>query len=379
MGASTSVELELGALRDAFERHPIPTLLVDRPSTAVVEANGAARRLLVLDRPGLAGSVGPVESVLLADLVDRPVGELAADLRIVAGGGGLPVVLAQAGTGAARRHRCRVAPIHDDDSGTRLWLVTFLPDEARAKRFRALDRQVREATDDASRQRDLRQDLADQNETLHRFARAMAHDLRAPLRHIAALAGVVAEELGPDVPEGAARALAMMETSAFRGRDLVDALLGHARATSGELEIVAVDLDEVVDEVLRARHVDLAAIEHHIAVEHPLGSIRADRTLAQVLVDNLVGNAIKYRSPERPLEIRIAGGLETVFEIVDNGVGLDAAETGTIFEPFKRLDPTVQGHGIGLATCQAICRRHGWELGADGEPGRGATFVVSRP
>jgi signal transduction histidine kinase len=111
----------------------------------------------------------------------------------------------------------------------------------------------------------------------------------------------------------------------------------------------------------------------------------ADRGLARVLLANLLGNAWKYTRdaahPEIALERAVDEGRTDEFRVRDNGVGFDMAHAAQLFAPFRRLHgpQEFEGNGIGLATVHRIVRRHGGEVRARGEPGRGASFCFTLP
>ena len=132
----------------------------------------------------------------------------------------------------------------------------------------------------------------------------------------------------------------------------------------------------------------LANLEHHIreagaTVEvGDLPDIQVDRTLMVMVLQNLIGNAIKYRRGVPPI-VRINAekqGEEWHASVSDNGEGFDPQYSQSIFEPFKRLHGTsVPGSGIGLATCRRIIERFGGRIWADSCPGQGSTFHFTLP
>lgn len=382
---STSAELAPEVYLAAFERLPVPVLVVERSTTVVVEANAAARHLLAPGRrpDDDAGSDEGASVELigsrLADLVTRPLDALVDDLRIAASGGDLPLVLRRPPAGHSGQQDCQVRPI--GAGPVEAWLLSLRPNAARLGRFQDLSAKVREANAQAGRERVIHRQLLDEYRVLERFASAMAHDLKGPLRHIGALLPVIEESLGAELRPDVRRLLEAVSGSAERGRRLVDALLEHAKAVSGELNREPIDLDRLVEELVAARRVDLEGIEHQVTIERPLGVVDGDPALTQLLVDNLLANAIKYRDAERTLRIQIGAGQpddDTIIEVRDNGIGFDDDQVDAVLEPFKRLATHVEGHGIGLATCQAICQRQGWTLHATGRRGRGARFRIQQ-
>lgn len=375
-GVSTSVETALEPWLAVFDRFPFPAVVVERGTTRLLRANRVAVEMLDLDPDRVGAHDGPV----LADLVTRPLAELDEDLRIAAGGGDLPLVLASPSeSGEPARHGCQVMPIALGPGPVDRWFVTFGCNLARLSRFQSLSSELRHANDEAIQERKLRHRMSSELRTLERFAQAMAHDLKGPLRHIGTLLPAIEDSMGADLPPESRRLMELARASAQRGRELVDALLTHATAVSGDVESGPVNLDRVVEASVTDHHWALEGVAHRVSLVGPLGVVQADRALIRILVDNLIGNAIKYRNPDRTLDIEITKGSDdpsSILEIADNGIGFDAADAARVFEPFVRLETSVSGHGIGLATCQTICSRHGWVIDAVGQRDRGARIRV---
>lgn len=372
---STSADIDIRPWLAVFERFPFPAIVVERGTTRLLRANRSAVDLLDLDADSIGGDGGPH----LVDLVTRGRDQLDQDLRIAAGGGDVPLVLHSPAPDKPARHRAQVVPISFSDQPADRWLVTFSCNLRRLDRFEGMSGKLQRANEEAARQRQLNQRARDELQTLERFAQAMAHDLKGPLRHIGTLLPAIEDSLGFELPPESRRLMDMARRSAERGRQLVDALLTHAIAVSGELRTGKVDLDHLVEASVADQRWALEQIHHTISLVGELGSVQGDRALIRLLLDNLIGNAIRYRNPDRTLEIEISRGLPdsgTIIEVADNGLGFDQADASRIFEPFIRLEPSVEGHGIGLATCQTICSRHGWRIEADGRRDRGARFRV---
>jgi len=359
-----------------FDRFPFPAAVIERGSTRILRANRAAIELLDLDEQ----RIGEADGHVLADLVTRPLNALDEDLRIAAGGGDLPLVLsAPTESGEPDRHGCQVVPVTFGPGLVDRWLVTFGCNLSRLSRCKNLSGELRQANDEADQERMLRDRMSGELRTLERFAQAMAHDLKGPLRHIGTLLPAIEDSMGADLPLESRRLMELASASAQRGRELVDALLSHATAVSGDVDSGPVDLDRLLEASVSDHHWALEGVAHRISLVGPLGVVQADRALVRLLVDNLIGNAIKYRNPDRTLEIEITTGSDgssTILEIADNGIGFDAADAARVFEPFVRLETSVSGHGIGLATCATICNRHGWIIDAVAQRDRGARFRV---
>ena len=146
------------------------------------------------------------------------------------------------------------------------------------------------------------------------------------------------------------------------------------------------DLQGVIDDIQVQRgagssHYGPAAIGGTIDIG-PLPIVRGDSTQLTQLLQNLVHNAIKYRHDDRAPHIAITAEDTDdgwVISVADNGIGVDAAQHGRIFELFRRGHPGYSGVGLGLAICQRIIERHDGSIWVDSSPGEGSTFSFSLP
>ena len=241
----------------------------------------------------------------------------------------------------------------------------------------------------------LRQRLEASNAELQEFASVASHDLQEPLRKIRAFGDRLAAHAGEALDAKGRDYLDRMLNAAGRMSVLIEDLLTFSRVTSKGRAFVTCDLDEVLDGVmsdLEARVEETGAVVER----EPLGTIEADAVQMRQLLQNLVGNALKFgKEGERP-RVRIGStrrsrprdevpGLqeEDLIDIVveDEGIGFEQKYADRIFDVFQRLHgrTAYQGTGIGLAVCRKIAQRHGGEIVATSEPGRGATFVVTLP
>ncbi len=216
---------------------------------------------------------------------------------------------------------------------------------------------------------------------LEAFSYSASHDLRAPLRTIDGFCQALMEDHGDALP---AEALAHVERVRAATADmgvLIDKLLVLSRATSGELRRQPVDLSALAREV--AADATRGEPDGRIAVAVEEGLLAdADATLLRALLDNLLGNAIKFSRP-RP-RVQIAVGATTngdgrAYFVRDNGVGFDPDQIDRLFRPFQRLHAASEfgGHGIGLATVRRIATRHGGRVWAESSIGNGATFYFT--
>lgn len=231
--------------------------------------------------------------------------------------------------------------------------------------------------------RRLTRELGESNEQLENFAAQVAHDLRNPLT---ALTGYI--ELASEVPEvaevpAASRALARAESVADRMSGMIARLLDYASVGGAPIRRSAVDVGPLVAstmEDLRSGGLDNGA---DVTVEASV-PVPADPTLLGVLIQNLVGNAVKFAGAgERTPAVMVTVGAVVAgvrITVDDNGPGVPAAEREVVFEPLERgSNVAVPGFGIGLATCNRIVESHGGRMGIDESPAGGARVWVVLP
>lgn len=229
--------------------------------------------------------------------------------------------------------------------------------------------------------------LAASNRDLEDFAYAASHDLQAPLRSISGFLDLYDEALrdaGVEPNERAVHLRDRVDDGVRSMYQLIDGLLAYSRITSRGDELDAeVDLGACVHTVLQALSHDLD--EAGAAVEvGALPTVHGDPVQLRQLFQNLVENSLKFRSPDRPLEITLwANRRHGSWEISvrDTGIGFRPEFHDRVFVMFRRLNPADRypGQGLGLALCRRIAERHGGTIWARAVPDVGATFTVSLP
>jgi PAS domain S-box-containing protein len=227
-------------------------------------------------------------------------------------------------------------------------------------------------------------DLRAANEQLEQFARIAAHDLREPLNTIAQFSGLIEQDHGAALPPSARLYFDHLRQGAARMRTLLDDMLQLARLERpGAVEHVPVALDEVAAQVLQSLQARIAARGARLQIE-PLPVVPGHAGMLGLLLQNLIGNAVKFVPPERVPEVRVSARREAdavLIEVADNGIGIDAAQQAAVFEPFKRLHSRrlFEGSGLGLTIAQRIVAMHGGTIRIDSIPGVGSRFTVRLP
>jgi PAS domain S-box-containing protein len=225
--------------------------------------------------------------------------------------------------------------------------------------------------------------LARSNRELQDFAFVASHDLQEPLRKIQAFSDRLKLKCGPALDDTGRDYLARMTDAAARMRRLIDDLLMFSRVTSKAKPFEPVDLAAIAHTVVSDLEIRLEQTGGKVEVG-PLPTLDADPTQMRQLLQNLIGNALKFRRPEVPPLVAVWGDRQdghVRLSVADNGIGFDEKYTDRIFQVFQRLHGRAEyeGSGIGLAVCRKIAERHGGGISARSTPGVGSTFTVTLP
>lgn len=221
------------------------------------------------------------------------------------------------------------------------------------------------------------------NEELKAFMYSVAHDLRAPVRHIASFAEAIREE--PDAPaEDRQLYLNYVERSADKLAKMIDGLMLLSKNQRSEPKIGPVDVEQMLGELIEAtKQTERRAPE--LIIEHDaFPIIQTDPNLIEQVLQNLLSNAVKYSSNREKAVIKINYFLQESQHIIsfsDNGIGFDPAYADKLFKLFSRLyvENDIPGTGVGLASVHRIMRNLGGVIEADGILGKGATFTIRLP
>lgn len=233
------------------------------------------------------------------------------------------------------------------------------------------------------------QSLQRSNRELEQFASVASHDLQEPLRKIQAFGDRLQVRCSDQLGEQGRDYLARMQSSATRMRSLIDALLTFSRVTSKAQPFVPVNLATVAEEVVSDLEARVQQMNGRVELGE-LPTLEADPLQMRQLLQNLIGNGLKFARPNQPPVVRVESKMLTPengeiprceISVRDNGIGFEETYLDRIFELFQRLHgrQEYEGTGMGLAICRKIVERHGGEITARSAPDEGATFLVTLP
>lgn len=223
----------------------------------------------------------------------------------------------------------------------------------------------------------------EQAELIH----TISHAIKTPLSSILAMAGLL-EDVAEPQSEEVRHGLEVIHRNAARLRDIVDDLLGLARATAGleNLEMAPVELETVLETVQLELASHLQAREVRLSITRPLPCVLGHAGRLTEVLTNLIDNAIKYTPAERRPEIEVGARLEGGFVecwVTDNGIGIPPDQRAFVFDLFRRLDEAkalrTVGSGVGLAVVARIVERHGGRVWIDDGRCGGSSFHLTLP
>jgi PAS domain S-box-containing protein len=226
-------------------------------------------------------------------------------------------------------------------------------------------------------------DLAASNAELQQFAYVASHDLREPLRMVSFYTQLLAKRYQGKLDADADEFIGYAQEGASRMGELIQNLLDYSRISSWKRETAPTDCEAVFRKSIE--NLRVAITESGATVENdPLPVVTGDVSQLGQLFQNLIGNAIKYRSAARPPHIRVSvreEQAEWLFSVCDNGIGIESQYFETIFGIFQQLHSREEygGTGVGLAICRRIVERHRGRIWVESEPDKGATFCFTIP
>lgn len=240
--------------------------------------------------------------------------------------------------------------------------------------------QQRKDSEDALREASVK--LASSNEDLQQFAYVASHDLQEPLRAVGGFLSLIASRYKGKLDPEAETWINHAVDGSKRMRALINDLLTFSRLESRSETPTKTDCNLALEEAKENLSLVIDETEAHI-VSVRLPSVLGEQGQLVQLFQNLIGNGLKFRSAEKPIiTINVdRKDDDWVFSVKDNGVGFDQEHSDRIFVIFQRLQgrDEYEGTGIGLALCKKIVERHGGEIWAESEVGKGSTFFFTIP
>ncbi|HMF32471.1 MAG TPA: ATP-binding protein [Candidatus Lokiarchaeia archaeon] len=227
------------------------------------------------------------------------------------------------------------------------------------------------------------QELEESNRDLESFAHAASHDLQAPLRTISGFLTLLQRRYGPQLGERGAELVERSVAAVGRLMQLVQDLLSFSRAASRELQLQETDLGNLVAEVVADLQADVQESGALVSTGQ-LPALAVDQSQVRQVFHNLIHNAIKFRRDGVAPEVTVTAegdGVEWIFSVADNGIGIDPSLVGDLFRPFKRLhaEGKYPGSGIGLSIARRVVERHGGRIWVESMPSKGSTFYFTIP
>lgn len=224
-------------------------------------------------------------------------------------------------------------------------------------------------------------ELTNANQELEAFTYSVAHDLRAPLRHIDAFTKIIFDDFASQIPSQARHYLENIRKGSQNMSQLVDDLLNLARVGRQELKREDIALVPLVQDVITDLKREIADRDVEWRVK-PLPTVKTDPGLIKQVFANLLSNSVKYTRPRGHAVIEIGQRQmdgEPVLYVRDNGVGFNMKYADKLFGVFQRLHRAdeFEGTGVGLATVDRIVRKHGGRIWAESELNQGATFYFT--
>jgi signal transduction histidine kinase len=235
--------------------------------------------------------------------------------------------------------------------------------------------------------------LEQSNRELEDFAYVASHDLQEPLRKVQAFGDRLKEKYGDALDERGRDYIVVMQNAALRMQTLINGLLTYSRVTTQAQPFEPVNLNQVAQEVVSDLETRIEQVGGKVEIKD-LPTVEADPLQMRQLLQNLIGNGLKFHRDDAPPLIKVwakpvqsdgNGHISSVemyqVMIEDNGIGFEEQYRERVFQVFQRLHgrDEYEGTGIGLATCRKIVERHGGVITANSTPGQGSTFIFTVP
>lgn len=279
--------------------------------------------------------------------------------------------------GEYRWHQTSASPLMDSEGRITRWIGAITDIHAQKIFTERLESEV------LARTRELKRS----NDDLQQFAHVASHDLKEPVRKVKTFLNIIQTEYGKLMDERGKMYIDKVQLSMNRIKAMIEGVLHYSTIDSSEFAYNNVDLNQVIDNIKKDLEIVIAA-KHAVITADNLPKVKGVEILLHQLFYNLINNSLKFSKDAELPHIQIKAGGKVVKEkkyvevtIADNGIGFDDSKKEEIFKTFKRLHSKddYEGTGLGLSLCRKIVERHGGEISATGEPGKGAEFRILFP
>ncbi len=378
-----------GIVRDITERNKAERAVRESERRFFDLFEGAPDPIIILDLLGRVQSINPAAEQISGYQADELVGKHFATAGVLMTEA-LPVALREFALVVSGKQRTtfELEMIRKDGSAFTVEAnPRLIRREGKATGVQVIFRDVTERKRDQSALVQKTGELARtkaEREQLELFAFVASHDLQEPLQKIIAFGDLLREQGMKALGSKPRSYIERMQNAATRMSELIESLLQFSRVTAAREVLGPVNLERVVNEALSDLELKIAASGTQVEIGS-LPTIVADRPQMQLLFQNLIANAIKFRNKDETPRISIQGeSLDEQFveiTVKDNGIGFDEKYLDRVFKPFERLHTQgeYEGSGMGLAICQRIVVRHGGRIFARSAPGKGSTFIITLP
>ncbi|MDY6864442.1 MAG: PAS domain S-box protein [Halobacteriota archaeon] len=269
--------------------------------------------------------------------------------------------------------------------GTKLFVESAMSpmiDDGNAVGICGITRDITERVKAEIKVNELMNDLERSNKELEQFAYVASHDLQEPLRMVSSYLTLLSRRYKGKLDSDADDFIHFAVDGATRMQRMINDLLTYSRVGTRGKPFEEVDSETLLKDALS--NLEIRIEESSAIVTHdPLPTVMADDVQFVQLLQNLIGNSIKYNDKDTP-EVHI--GVEDkdgdwLFSVKDNGIGIEPEYIDSVFEIFRRLptEKEYEGSGIGLSVCKKIVERHGGRIWLESEPGSGTTFYFTVP
>jgi len=235
---------------------------------------------------------------------------------------------------------------------------------------------------DVTERRIMIDQLRDSNEALGRFAYVCSHDLREPARIANNFSALLSDMYSEKLDEDGREYVHHIKESTGRMQDMIKDMLSYAQIENKSTSLEDVDCNTEIKKVVENLKLNIQEKNAQITYSD-LPKIKGDRMQIFQLMQNLIGNGLKFSTTQTPKVHIDAEEKDDMwhFSVKDNGIGMKKEHTRQIFDVFQRLHNTEDypGTGIGLSICQKIVHRHSGEIWVESKPGKGSTFHFSIP